>query len=48
MAELARTAVQMSGNDPDASGPHRPFVAPTVEHLGRLETSTLLSVVIPP
>lgn len=48
MAELAHTEVQQSGGSSDASGPRRPFVAPAVEHLGRLETSTLLTVVIPP
>lgn len=48
MAELAHTEVHSSGTRPDASGTRRPFVAPAVEHLGRLETSTLQSIVIPP
>ena len=42
MAELARAEVQ-SGNEADVSAPRMPFVAPAVEQLGRLETSTLLS-----
>jgi hypothetical protein len=44
MAELAHTEVQQPGEP----GPRRPFVAPVVERLGRLETATLLSVEIPP
>jgi hypothetical protein len=48
MAELAHTEVRLSGTEPDASGSRRPFVAPAVEHLGRLEANTLLTVVIPP
>ena len=48
MAELAHTEVQQSGSPSGAGGPRGPFVAPAVEHLGRLETSTLLTVVIPP
>ncbi|WP_420126334.1 hypothetical protein [Longimicrobium sp.] len=47
MAELAHNEVQHSGTTLDASVARRPFVAPAVEHLGRLETTTLLTVVIP-
>jgi hypothetical protein len=43
MAEVARAEVQLSGNETDASAPRKPFVAPAVEQLGRLETSTLVS-----
>lgn len=42
MTELAHTEVQPSGNT-DASAPRKPFVAPSVERLGELETTTLLS-----
>jgi hypothetical protein len=48
MADLAQTDTQLSGEKPDVSGPRRPFVAPAVEHLGRLETSTLLTGGGPP
>ncbi|HEX6369203.1 MAG TPA: hypothetical protein VF006_09740 [Longimicrobium sp.] len=44
MAELAHTEVHQSGSEPDVSGPRRPFVAPAVEHLGRLEVNTLLTI----
>jgi hypothetical protein len=47
MAELAHSEVQLSRNAPDASLPRKPFVAPAVEHLGRLEANTLLTAVIP-
>lgn len=47
MAEFSHTEVRSSGEAPDTSGPRRPFVAPSVEHLGRLEANTLLTVVIP-
>lgn len=43
MADLAHSEVQHSGDAPDTSLPRRPFVAPAVEQLGRLETSTLIS-----
>jgi hypothetical protein len=42
MTELAHTEVQRSGK-PDASEPRKPFVAPAVEQLGTLETSTLVT-----
>jgi hypothetical protein len=47
MAELAHSEVRLSGNEPDASAPRKPFVAPAVEHLGRLEANTLLTIPIP-
>lgn len=47
MAELAHSEVQLSGDASNASLPRKPFVAPAVEHLGRLEANTLLSVVLP-
>jgi hypothetical protein len=47
MAELAHNAVQQSGDTLEAAVVRRPFVAPAVEPLGRLETTTLLTVVIP-
>jgi hypothetical protein len=47
MAELAHSEVQLSGEALEASLPRKPFVAPAVEHLGRLEANTLLTVVIP-
>lgn len=47
MAELAHSEVRLSGDAPEASLPRKPFVAPAVEHVGKLETNTLLSVVIP-
>lgn len=47
MAELAHSEVQLSCDGPDASLPRKPFVAPAVEHLGRLEANTLLTAVIP-
>lgn len=43
MADLAHNDTQLSGERPDSSAPRSPFVAPAVEHLGMLETSTLLS-----
>jgi hypothetical protein len=48
MADLARTEVQLSGTNADASSQRKPFEAPAVEHLGQLETSTLLSGGGPP
>lgn len=48
MAELAHTEVRLSGAEPEASVARRPFVAPAVEQLGRLEANTLLTIVIPP
>lgn len=48
MADLAHTEAQLSDNPSDATDPRRPFVAPAVEHLGTLETSTLLSGGGPP
>ena len=47
MAELAHSEVQQSGDAPDGSLPRKPFVAPVVEHVGRLEANTLLSAVFP-
>lgn len=46
MPELARTEVQPSAAKSDAR-PRQPFVAPAVEHLGRLEANTLLTVALP-
>lgn len=48
MADLAHTETQLSGEQPDVSAPRRQFVAPAVEHLGTLETSTLLTGGGPP
>ncbi|HEX5869376.1 MAG TPA: hypothetical protein VFY65_03110 [Longimicrobium sp.] len=48
MSDLAHTEVQLSDTPSDAIDPRRPFVAPAVEHLGKLETSTLLSGGGPP
>lgn len=49
MAELAHTEVRLSGTDQETPGTRKPFVAPTVEHLGGLEVRTLLTdIIIPP
>lgn len=48
MADLAHIDAKQSVEHADMSVPRRAFEAPAVEHLGKLETSTLLSVVIPP
>jgi hypothetical protein len=43
MADLAHTESQLSGGQPEVSVSRRPFVAPAVEQLGTLETSTLVT-----
>jgi hypothetical protein len=48
MADPAHFDMKQSGEHSDMSAPRRPFEAPAVEHLGRLETSTLLTIIIPP
>lgn len=48
MADLAHNDMQRSGDRPDTSAPRSPFVAPKVEHLGTLETSTLVTGGGPP
>lgn len=49
MAEIAHTEVRLSGTAHETPGARKPFVAPTVEHMGGLEVRTLLTdITIPP